>query len=186
MANAVYGNIWTVDTASSIISTVPLWIRKIVLEPNAAGDSAVFNFWDVSGKYAELSGTYTSDAILATISGNATFTMASGTVLPNTVRDGDVFKITRSNGAAANVGTTNLVTTAGNNTVIVCAGAGWTDESGKAYNFESYPYRPAFKLISQATTLQEVDRDFGGRGFWVPNLIIESLSTSAVCKIYLR
>lgn len=182
----MFGNVWTIDTAASVISDEGLWIRKITLEPNAAGDSAVFNFWDLSGKYAVGAGTYNAGLIAATISGTNTFTMASGTNLPNTVRDGDIFKITGSDGAAANVNTTNVVTSAGNNTVIVSTTAGWTDEAAKYYSFESYPYRPAFKLISQATTLKEVDRDFGGKGFWVPNLIIETLSASAVCKIYLR
>jgi hypothetical protein len=187
MANARNENIWNCDTAASIISLTPLWIRKITLEPNAAGDSAVLNFWDATSPYAELSGTYSVDTILGTITSTTTLTMASGTLLPSAVRDGDIFKILLGgNGAAANKNTTSLVTTAGNNTVVVCAGAGWTNEAGKTYRFTTYPYRPAFKLISQATTLQEVDRDFGGRGFWVPNLILETLSSSAVVKIYLR
>jgi hypothetical protein len=110
--------------------------------------------------------------------------MASGTLLPSAVRDGDVFKITGGNGA--NVGTTSVVTSGGNNTVIVCTNAAWTNEAGAKYQFITYPYRPMFKLISQATTLREVERDFGSRGFWVPNLTLETLSTSAIVKIYLR
>jgi hypothetical protein len=186
MANTRYENVLNLDTAGSIISLTPLWIRKITLEPNAAGDSAVLNIWDVGSPYAVGAGTYTARAIAGTITSTTTLTMASGTLLPSTVRDGDIFKITGGTGAAANIGTTSVVTTAGNNTVLVSSTAGWTNESTKYYDFISYPYRPQFKLISQATTLQEVDRDFGGRGFWVPNLILETLSSSAVVKIYLR
>ena len=186
MANQFYQNVYTLDTAGTIVCDNPggLWVRKIVLDPNSAGDVAVFNFYDQSGKYAEGSGTYTSDAILATITSGTTFTMASGTVLPNTCRDGDVFKITRSNGSSDNWPSTNVITSAGNNTVIVCANAGWTNESGKAYNFATYPYRPFIKITSQSTTMKMEQADFCGRGFWLPNLILETLSSSAVVKVY--
>ncbi len=189
MANTLYYNVYDCDTAGSIICKNPggLWIRKIVLEPNAAGDSAVLNVWDESAAYAEGAGTYVlNSAIAATISGTTTFTMASGTVLPNTVLDGDVFHILSSDGSTANVGTKSVITTAGNNTVIVATNAGWTAEVGKYYRFKTYPARPFVKLISQATTLQEVERDFGTKGFWVPNLTLETLSSSAKVKIYLR
>lgn len=184
MSKTFYGNVLNLDTAGSVVSTSGLWVRKIVLEPSAAGDSAVLHYWDTNAPYAELSGTYSDDAILGTITSTTTLTMASGTLLPSAVRDGDVFKITGGNGA--NVGTTSVVTSGGNNTVIVCTNAAWTNEAGAKYQFITYPYRPMFKLISQATTLREVERDFGSRGFWVPNLTLETLSTSAIVKIYLR
>jgi hypothetical protein len=186
MANALYDRVYTLDTAGSIVTDRPVCVKKVVLEPNAASDVAVFNFYDLSGKYAELSGTYTSDAILATITSGTTFTMASGTVLPNTCRDGDVFKITYSNGSSANWPSTNVITTAGNNTVIVCANAGWTNEAGVAYNFSTYPYRPAFKLMVPTTDKVEVQLDFGCCGQWFPNLIIETLSSSAIARVYIK
>jgi hypothetical protein len=183
MANTSYERIYTLDTAGTIITTRPVCIRKIVLEPNAASDSAVFNFWDTSAPYAELAGTYTSTAILGTVTLNTTLTMASGTLLPSAVRDGDVFKITGGNGA--NTNTTNVVTTAGNNTVVVCANAAWTNEAGATYNFITYPYRPAFKLMVPTTDKVEVQLDFGCKGVWMPNLTLETLSASAVVKVYI-
>lgn len=186
MSNAMYQNVYTLDTAGTIVTDKPLWVKKVVLEPNAASDLAVFNFYDLSGKYAEGSGTYTAGLIAGTITSTTTLTMASGTTLPSTCRDGDVFKITYSNGSTANWPSTNVITTAGNNTVVVCANAGWTNESTKLYNFETYPYRPAFKLMVPTTDKVEVQLDFGDYGQWFPNLILETLSTSAVVRVYIR
>jgi hypothetical protein len=185
MANQFFESIYTLDTAGMIVTPKPLWVSKIVLEPNAASDLCVFNFWDTSAPYAELSGTYTSDAIAGTITSTTTLTMASGTLLPSAVRDGDIFKITSGTGAAANIGTTNVVTTAGNNTVVVCANAAWTNESTKKYQFITYPFRPAFKLMVPTTDKVEVQLDFGPRGKWLPNLILETLSSSAIVKVYI-
>lgn len=184
MANSVFENVYNLDTAGTIIFSRPVWVRKIVLEPNAAGDVATFNTWDANNKYAEGSGTYYGNAILGTITSTTTLTMASGTLLPSAVRDGDVFKIVGGNGA--NIGTTNVVTTAGNNTVVICANAGWTNEAGVKIHFETYSYKPAAKLMVPASDKAEVELDFGDTGFKFPNLILETLSASAVVKVYIR
>lgn len=185
MANATYERIYVLDTAGTIVTEKPIWIRKIVLIPNAAGDSCTLNYWDTNAPYAAGSGTYSADLIAGTITSTTTLTMASGTLLPSTCRDGDVFKIIKSDGAAANI-STNVITTAGNNTVVVCANAGWTNEATKYYGFITYPYKPAFHLLSQATNAREEERDFGGCGFFVPNLTLETISSGAKVWIYLR
>ena len=179
MANALRGSVYILDTAGTIVTDKPIWISKIVLEPALATDAAELKFWIPGTQYAELSGTYNSGAILGTITSNTTLTMASGTLLPNTVLDGDVFKITRSNGS--NAPSTNVVTTAGNGTVVVCANSAWTNESTMWYNFESYPTRSFCKLYS--STLDVDERDFDG--FLLPNLTLETLSTNAKVKIYI-
>ena len=186
MANTFYNKVYYIDTAGAVVTRSPLWVRQIVLIPNAAADAATLNFWDENAPYAEGAGTYTTGAILGTITLTTTLTMASGTLLPSTVRDGDVFKIRTGSGSTANHNTYSVVTSAGNNTVIVATNAGWTNEAAKSYNFVTYPYRPAFSILSQATTAKQEVLDFGGSGIWMPNLTIETLSANAKIYLYVR
>ena len=179
MANALYEKIYICDTAGTVVTDKPIWVAKIVLEPALATDAAELKFWIPGTQYAVGSGTYASGDILGTITSNTTLTMASGTLLPNTVLDGDVFEITHSNGS--NAGTTNVVTTAGNNTVVVCANSAWTNEDSKWYHFKSYPTRSFCKLY--CSTLDVDERDF--TPFLLPNLTLETLSANAKVKVYI-
>lgn len=179
MSNAFYQNIYVLDTAGTIVTDRPVWVKKVVLYPNAAADVAVLKFWNRESKYAEGAGTYSSNVIKGTITGGTTLTMASGALLPSTVRDGDVFKITESE-TGKNSETTNVVTTAGNDTVVVCENAGWTNEAAKWFHFVSYPTQTAFQLLSKDGSRDELDF---GDGFWLPNLTLETLSSD--CKVYI-
>ncbi|MCK9597896.1 MAG: hypothetical protein M0R06_02575 [Sphaerochaeta sp.] len=181
MSQTFYGNIYICDTAGTVVTDKPILVKKVVLYPNADGDTALLKFWDPQTKYDEESGTYSSSTIKGTITSGTTLTMASGTLLPNTVLDGDVFKITNSETGVNEAHGAEVVTTAGNNTVVVCANAAWTNEASKWYHFISYPTRTAFALISQDVNLAELDF---GDGFWLPNLTLETLSSSAKVYIY--
>jgi hypothetical protein len=181
MSNALRGNVYILDTAATVVTTKPIWIKKILFYPNADGDVALLKWWDPETKYAEGSGTYHSGDILGTITSTTTLTMASGTLLPNTVLDGDVFRIVNSETGLNN--STNVVTSAGNNTVVVCANAGWTNEASKWYHFESHATYVAVPLISQDVNIVQVD--FDGLGQRFPNLTLETLSSSAKVYIYI-
>lgn len=180
MSNTHYHNIYIADTAGTVISATPICIQKIVLVPALATDAAELKYWEPGTQYAVNSGTYYSSTIKATISGNATFTMASGTILPNTVLDGDVFEIIKSETEVNEAHGPEVVTTAGNNTVVICANAAWTNEDTKWYHFKSYPTRSFVKMYCSALDVDE--RDFGG--FWMPNLTLETLSSNAKVYIY--
>ena len=124
MANSTSGLVWTCDTGSAIITRKPVRIKQIILFPNAAGDSAVFNYWDPSTTIAAGCDSLQGESETGTITSTTTLTISAGTFLPSTITDGSVFEITWSTGASANIGGPHLVTTAGNNTVVDGAGAG--------------------------------------------------------------
>jgi hypothetical protein len=46
MSNAFYQNIYVLDTAGTIVTDRPVWVKKVVLYPNAAADVAVLKFWN--------------------------------------------------------------------------------------------------------------------------------------------
>ena len=118
MANSITGKIFVLDTVG-IVSTKPVWVKKIVLYPNAAADAAVLNYWNPEALIAAGCSTTLGTAYTGTITSTTTLTASGGTLLPSTITSGSVFELTESTGTTANLNRPVLVTTAGNNTVVV-------------------------------------------------------------------
>ncbi len=165
-------------TTTGIVTNSPIWVKKIVFHPSAHSQVAVLNFYDTANPTA----TGTKNGIPAVISLATTITAGAG-LLPSTIVDGDVFEITASDGAVANVNKRALVTTGGSGTVVVCAGAGWTNEGAPTvvtYNWTTYPQCALATLTSQATSAMQCELDFGDRGIRFPNMILETLPGGSI------
>lgn len=187
MANALYGNTFYVDTVG-IVSKTPLKIMGVNFYPNAVSDAFDLNFWDeaneVSGSNRSLGNvTITSTT---TITDAATGGVLTAARYPAT----NVLKIFKTwegggNGSTANH-TYHLIETAGDNNVIVTA-ATLTNEANKSYKFACYPSRPFLNGLQStvANTHETKYWFFGEHGVWVPNLILEAISTSAYLQIFL-
>jgi len=178
MANSNDTRLYKLDT-NDIIFRTPVLITKVVLFSNAAADVCEFKWWDPTNPAVTDQGT-------ATITSTTTITFTTS-VVPSTVLDGSVFDIVGSTGAVANLGT-ELVTTAGNNTVVVCSQAVWTNEATILYSFKNYPVYTAIYLKAGASDASPTTLDFSserGGGRWFPNLTLETLSTSATVHLYI-
>ena len=184
MSNSTYGKVWVADTIG-IITREPVWIRKVVMIPNAHSDAAAFYYWDTSDTIA--TGVGGSASINTDISGNDTITVDSGTQLPSTITDGSIFELVHSNGLAANLNRPMLVQTAGDNTAVVIHKIPdeWTNEANIHYHWKTYQNRMAFSILSQATTAMQAVLDFGPNGFRFPNLALESITTAGSTKVYI-
>jgi hypothetical protein len=177
MANILTNpGILALDTLD-IISLGAIYIRALEFVPNAAGDLFVLSSYDLNAPLLR------RQIAAGTITGNATLTGA-GTDLPSSFAAGDIFELLGSH--STNLEANNkkaLITTAGNNTVVVCAQAGWTNEANKVYTAQRYAQYVAYSLKSQATTLKGEGRNFGNPGLRFDNLALTALSNSA--KLYL-
>jgi len=160
-----------------IISLGAIYVRAFEFVPSAAGDLFVLSSYDFNApllRRAIASGTITLGTTLT----------GAGTDLPSTFAAGDIFEILNSHttALAANIGK-KLITTAGNNTVVVCAQAGWTNEATKVYEVQKFSQYVAYSLKSQATTLKGEGRNFGNPGIRFDNLALTTLTSGA--KLYL-
>jgi hypothetical protein len=179
MSNYTTGRIWVLDTLG-IITKKPISVRKIVLYPNAAADAALLNWYDTNNPVA--AGTlYTKTGTIT-----STTTLTSSGNLPSTIAVGYVFNITKTSGAAGNMGH-RLVTTAGDTNAVVMAASGdaLTNEASQVYDWTTYPTHPAAGLLSQATSAVPYQMDFADVGFYIPNLILASISSNAKVYLYL-
>jgi hypothetical protein len=171
-------HLWTLDSVG-FLKTGPIYVRKVVLIPNAANDEMLFNTWNedstvAAGTKKLKTGTITSNSIM-TSTGNLT----------SAVADGYIFRILSSSGAAANVDR-HVVETAGNNNAITVhhEDDSWTNEASKVYSWETYTTTRAMylKAITDASLVQ---LDFGPKGRKFYNLCLETLTSSAKVDVYL-
>jgi hypothetical protein len=179
MANATYNGIIYADTVG-ILSKIPICVRAIQFYPNAVSDVLDLNFWDEGNPI-----TATHLVMTATAStGTVTDDDATRNVLTSAFADGAVVKVLSGSGSAANK-TYHLIGTAGNNDrFIVTPTASWGDEANKFYEIVAYPQRPFFNALQPgaATTHHSLFHYFGG--VELPNLVLETISTSAYALIY--
>jgi hypothetical protein len=183
MANSTTGKILVLDTVG-IVSKTPVWIKKIVLYPNAAADLAVLNYWNPEALVASGSNTTFGTAYTGTITSTTTLTISGGTLATSAIADGTVFELTEGTGTADNLKRPVLVTTAGNNTVVVSTDAVWTNESTKQYTWKTYQNYLFAKLLTPATEKQMIQMDFA-HPFRLPNLILETVSSSATIQVFI-
>ncbi|MCK7512135.1 MAG: hypothetical protein MZV70_54245 [Desulfobacterales bacterium] len=161
-----------------IIKLGPVYIRGWEFLPNAAADVFNLSAYDLTAPLLP------NQAASGTITNTTTFTNNDGgTALPSTFAAGDLFEIFETSGAAANKGI-QLITT-GNNTVVVCSQAGWTNEATKAYSFRKYSQYLALGTKTQATTLKGEGRWYGNPGLRFESLALTTLSASSKLLLYI-
>jgi hypothetical protein len=170
MSNALTGRLWVCDSVG-ILTHSNLTIQRVVFFPGAAAQVLQLNSYD-SLSHATAANCKTGQT--GTITGTTTLTSTGN--LPSTIRDGDVFEIYDSSGAAANKSKW-LVATAGDGNAVVTAGL--TNEASKVYNWRTYPYNIELYLRAGASDASPVTIDFGYRGRRFPNLILETIGGGA-------
>ncbi len=179
MANSVYQGVHYVDTVG-IISKIPLRIRAIQFYPNAVSDAIDLNFWDEANAISATNIVMTATAA----SGTVTDDDATRNVLTSAFADGAVVKVLGGSGAVANH-TYHLIGTAGDNDrIIITPTATWADETSKFYEIIAYPARAFFNALQPTVTSTHESKFHYFGGVCVPNLICETLSTSAYALIY--
>lgn len=186
MANYTGQKIITMDTVGMVFNR-PTKVLAVYLVPNAAADAAILNFFPLDA------GNVVSDSeqtLVGTITLGTTLTdddAARNVLTAARFPDGAALRIKETTGARANLGV-HLITTAGNNDVIVSADAGefvLTNEASKIYRIDALTARLAFHLKSQATTLQPPPPIIIPGGVVLPNLALETLSASAKVLVYI-
>ena len=187
MANSTYGQIAYVDTVG-IISKTPVHIMGVNFVPNAVSDAFDLNWWDEANAVSGANRALGNCTITGT--NTCTDTAAGGVLTGARYPATNVLKIftTREgggNGSTANH-TYHLIETAGNNNVIVTA-ATLTNEANKSYKIDCYPARPFLNGLQPTATNTHYSMYwyFGPQGVYLPNLVLESISTSAYLQIYL-
>ena len=178
MANSVCQGVHYVDTVG-IISKIPLRIRAIQFYPAAVSDVLDLNIWD------ETTAALDSFMTATASSGTVTDADAGHNVLTSAAcPDGSVVQVLGGSGSAT-YHTYHLIGTAGNDDrIVITPTSTWGDEAAKTYRFKVFPQKPFFNALQStvANTHESKFHYFGG--VCVPNLICETLSTSAYALIY--
>ena len=182
MSNDITSNpwLWTLDSIG-ILSEKTVYVKKLVLIPNAADDEIIFKTWNENA--ADKVALGTDSLVTGTITSNTTLT-TGGTYLPSAIEDGFIFHILSSSGNALNIGR-EVVTTAGSNTAVVCASAAWTNEATKVYSWTTYSTNICMKLKAGASDASPTQLDFTDNPLKMRNLSLDSISSSAVAQIYI-
>jgi len=182
MANDITKNpIYITDTG--VITTTPLWIKKILLVPGTAADTATLKYWiEYPGKERVHKQNITTDADTTDYLG-ATGEFAVTTMAVVT----DAIHIYKSS-TALNLGTWEIGTRSDDNHIHVLPATIVNDATG-VYSWKVYASYPLAEMKSQATNLLNYELDFGPRGLYVPNLMVTALvsggQTAAQLYIYL-
>jgi hypothetical protein len=178
MTNVITTNPIYIEAATiGVIMTTPLWIKKIVLVPNAHSDTATLKYWiDYPGveRVHKKSQAIETDANTLTSVGNFLAASTAAT---------DVIHIYEAD-LAANIGTWEIATVVSDDAIDVLPGTFTVDASG-VYSWKTYASYPLATMKSQATSSLGYELNFGGKGLYVPNLMVTAMSTSAVLYIYL-
>ena len=183
MSNALYGQILHVDTVG-IVSKTALKIMGVNFVPNAVSDAFDLNWWD------EANATASSELNITATASGGTVTDDDGShnyLTSSAFADGSVVKVIQTAGAAGNR-TYHLVGTAGDDDkIIITPTSTWADESNIMYHIINYPARPFLNGLQPTATNTHYSMYwyFGPQGVYLPNLVLESISTSAYLQIYL-
>jgi len=182
MANKFDANmgLWILDTAD-VIWPKPLWIKKIFLYPNAAGDYAVIRSYDLT---ATPKATMASKTVTVTLETTITST---GNFETAEVAADDIIYIYGSS-TGNNKGVFPVATRSSDDAIIV--GSTWddtgplTNEASKVYSWKIITPYVSIPILSPAVDKQQVEIDFGDKGICLPNFILTALSTSTKLYIY--
>ncbi len=182
MSNSSFnGRRFTID-GRGVIYTKPLWISKLLLKPNAAGDSITLASWSENGtphSAYDLKTVGVTSASILTATGTADLFVAGN------VTALDVINITSST-TAANVGYT-LVLSQDGDEIITTIGKTLTNDTSQTYSWKIWtPTTEGVFTCDAATGAKaEVEWDFGRPGLWFPNLAVTGLTASATAQIFL-
>ncbi|HUW46165.1 MAG TPA: hypothetical protein VMW50_10280 [Dehalococcoidia bacterium] len=169
--------LWKIDT-SGVISTTPVWIKKIILYPNAAGDSVLFKTWDEnssakSTKYLQTTTTTANPYIQST--GNFTTTLVAA---------GDVIKVDYSS-TTNNMYTYSVASRDSDNQITVDGYPAITAEASKTYSWRVWTPTEFAYLIADGTEKKAFELDWTASPKNVPNMFVDTLTASAVVYVYL-
>jgi hypothetical protein len=169
MGNDITRNPIYIDTAG-VVTTGPIWIKKIVLVPTATTATAVLKYWEedeesvrVHMKSKTASGT---DSNTLTSTGNLTSANAVAT---------DAIHIYESS-TGNNIGTWEI-SVAGDNDKCDVLPATLTTESDKTYSWKVYASYPLASLNN--ATFPPCQMDFNPPQK-VPNLMVTTLTTGTL------
>lgn len=183
MANVLNQRTIILDT-EGIISTTPIWVRKVIIHPNSAGDSATFQFWHESDT-ATSSKPHKSISVTASTN---TFS-STGNFPTATINPSQIFKVTYSS-SGNNAYTYQIATNADDNTITTDATNSIhgtvVDDATKVYSWKVWTPYTAFKIISPGTEVIDWALDFGDKGRWFPNLSMAELSASATFELFVK
>jgi len=178
MANVITTNPIYIEAATiGVITTEPLWIKKIVLVPNAHTDAATLKYWIESDGAARVN----KQGQTVGVSGTNTITSTGNFVAAAAVAT-DAIRIYDAD-LAANIGTWEITAVSSDNEVVVAPAI--TNDTTGVYSWRTYASYPLATMKSQATSLLNYELNFSGKGLYVPNLMVTALSASALLYIYL-
>ena len=187
MSNVTTGQTWYLD-AVGVIWNYPVQINKIVLLPNAAGDEAIFKWYDLGTPLSAGCGSGTG-----TITGTNTLTSTGN--LSATIKTGMVFEIVASSGSADNLSPQGVLQPKKRYRVYSDASANavvvedkWTNEASKVYQWKTYSSYYAAHVKKDAITdaTGTIEIDFSPWPLMLPNLILDTLTTNAVVYLHIR
>jgi hypothetical protein len=177
MANAQTLNPWRIDTCG-VLSAGHVVVKKATIIPNAAGDAAVLVTWDTS---ATKKATQTNKTV--TVTSSKTITSTASDFEAAEVTAGDIIKITNSS-SGNNLGTFIVDARGGDDNITIETGNTLTDEATKVYSWTTQTPQTAIHLLSPGTEKIAWELDFGPAGLHLPNLALQSISSSAVVYLY--
>ena len=185
MANTFNGKMWVLDTPA-VITDKPVWIRKIRLVPNAAGNAVKFTCWG-----AQSTAVQSKAAETATVSGANTIVsngnFATGTINPfqvititNTTTGNNMGRVSERKATSSYL----ILSNADNNTITVPASS-LTNETSKVYTWDIFNTYESEYIVSPATGVVTEEQDYGDSMREFKNLVLESLTASAKVYVYL-
>jgi len=182
MANAFYGNTLYCDTVG-IVSKTPIVVKAICFYPNAAADAILFNWWDESNPLSGSNIAFTATASSGTVTNTDT---AADVMTSAAFPDGAVIKVIDSSGSAS-YKTYHLIGTAGDDDrFVITPTSTWGDESSTYYHVTAYPARAAFQFKQPKDTNENSQWfAFGGDGLRLPNLTLETISSTCSAIVYI-
>ena len=174
-------NVWYLDT-EGVVTANPVYIRKIVLIPNAAADAATFTCWGPQSSEPTVRTTMIGKTVTTSLTTTITSTgnfEATTEALAN-----DIIEITKTS-TANNLGSWQIGTRSSDDAIIVDVGnSALSNDTGATYDWKVWKPAPVFKMVSPGTEKVAIQLDFGEKGFRFPNLAMHTLSTSAVLYVY--
>ena len=185
MANDIARNPVYIDEVG-VITTEPLWIKKIVLVPAADGDATTLKYWIENPNTVRVhkKSKAASAAGVHTLTSTGNFDTAA---TPVEAIVADAIHIYESS-SGNNVGIYEITATYTPDTVDVYPGL--TMEDNKTYSWKIYASYPLAEMKSQdgagvGNLLLNYELNFKGDGLYAPNLMVTALSKSALLYVYL-
>lgn len=172
--NVLTGNPIYIDTAG-VVTTLPLWIKKIVLVPATNSSAATLKYWiEYPGAEDVHKQNIVTDASAAGV------LTSTGNFVTTTLTVTDAIHIYKSS-TGLNLGVFEISANTDNNHVHTLPLTA-TDAADAVYSWKVYTSYPL--TVMSTTAFPNYEIDFKGKGFYVPNLMVTVLTTGLL-YIYL-